>query len=132
VTPAVAAGDEAEQNRVRAAPENDRNRRCLLFRRHRRTGPHWDQHSDWELHQLGSQRPQAVGMTVGKTVFDRHIPADREASLLQSLKEGGPTSGVRRPVAEISDNRQALLRQGLKRHQRRHDGSAPKKVTAPH
>jgi hypothetical protein len=70
--------------------------------------------------QLGCERRQTLEASLGESVFDRNIPADDKAPLLQSLQEPGPQRcfGLRGAVAEITDDRQARLRRGPKRRKR--------------
>ena len=70
--------------------------------------------------QLGRERRQRITASPAELVFDRNIPADDKALLLQSLQERGPQRyfGLRGALAEISDDRQALPGRGPKRRKR--------------
>ena len=64
--------------------------------------------------------PATIDSSLGASVFDRDIPADDKARLLQSLEKRGPArcSGLRGAAAEISDDRHARLRRGPERRKR--------------
>src|SRR5207248_1121841 len=67
-------------------------------------------------------------------VFDRDIPANDEARLLESFEERRPDRrfGLRRAVAEIPDDRQRPLRGSFERRQRGHARYASLDVAASH
>ena len=82
--------------------------------------PGRDQQRRRKPDQLGRERRQTIEASLGVSVFDRNIPADDKAPLLQSVQEPGPQRcfGLRGAAAEISNDRQARLRRGPKRRKR--------------
>jgi len=73
-----------------------------------------------------SERRQTIELSLGVSVLDRDILVDSEARLLQCLQKRGPVRCLDplRSAAEISNNRQDLLRRCLQRHQRDRSGRA--------
>ena len=84
--------------------------------------------------QLGCERRQTLEASLGESVFDRNIPADDKAPLLQSLQEPGPQRYVslRGAVAQISDDWQGRLRRGPKRRKRGRTADQREELAAFH
>src|SRR5207244_11844167 len=84
--------------------------------------------------QLGRERRQTIGVTLGVSVLDRNMPADDKAPLLQSVQDPGPhwCLGPRRAAAEISNDRQARLRRGPKRRKRGRAANQREELAAIH
>src|SRR5262249_44751101 len=114
--------------------KDDRDGCGGLLRRDCRGRPVRDQQCCRKPDQLRSKWRQAIRLTFGVAALERNIPAEDKALLLQSVQKPGPQRcvGLRRAVAQISDDRQARLRRGPQRRKRGRSAHQREELAAVH
>jgi len=131
----VEACDEAQLHRVTAGAEEHNRDDCRrLLRCNCRDQVGRDQQRRRKPDQLGRERRQTIDASLRESVFDRDIPANDKAPLLQSLQEPGPQRcfGPRGALAEIANDRQSRLRRGAKRRERGRPADDREELAAVH
>ena len=108
----VEAADQPGLDRIGRDREDNRNRRGrrLGCQRRLRAAARHD-YGHLALHEFGGEGRQLVSVSIRPSIFDRHVLAFDQASLLQAAAKGSKADGINlgRSVAEEPDDRQRTL-----------------------